>query len=161
MLLADVTVYNISLFLHITAVVVGFGATFAESVTFPVAQKLDQRHLPYVHRLHVAINLWLATPALVLVLATGFYQAADGDWNLGKPWISASIAIVLVIGGLVGAYLIPADRRLAAMAERELAAGGEVSEDYQRQARTTGLVGALAGLLVVVAIFLMVTKPGV
>jgi uncharacterized membrane protein len=160
-LVASFTAYNVSLFLHITAVVVGFGATFAESLTFPVAMKLDQRHLPYVHRLHLAINQWLATPALVLVLATGFYQAAEGDWNLGKPWISASMAIVLIIGGLVGGFLVPADRRLAAMAERELGAGDQVSADYQRQARTTGLVGALAGLLVIVAIFLMVTKPGV
>jgi uncharacterized membrane protein len=159
--IAAVTGYNVALFLHITAVVVGFGATFAESVTFPVAMKLDRRHLPYVHRLHLAINAWLATPALVLVLATGFYQVADGDWDLGKFWISASLTIVLVLGGLIGAYLIPADRRLAARAERELAAGGDLSEDYQRQARTTGIVGGVAGVLVVVAIFLMVTKPGV
>ena len=50
------TSYDFSLFLHITAVMVGFGATFAESIMFPVAMKMSPRHLPYVHRLQLAIN---------------------------------------------------------------------------------------------------------
>ena len=164
MLLA-VTNYNFSVFLHVTAVVVGFGATFAEAITFPVAMKLSPRHLPYVHRLQLAINQWLTTPALVVVLATGFYQVADGDWELGDFWLSGSLAIVIIIGGLLGAYFIPEDRRLAAMVERELGAspGGDVqlSQEYLGRARREGIVGTLTGLLIVAAIFLMVTKPGI
>jgi uncharacterized membrane protein len=160
-----VTTYEISLFLHITAVVVGLGATFAESFTFPVAMKLDPRHLPYVHRLQLAINQFLTTPALVVVLATGVYQVADADLELGDAWLSASFAIVIALGGLLGGYFIPADRRLAAMVEREIAAAGEgevvLSEDYQRRARMEGILGGVAGLLVIVAIYLMVTKPGI
>jgi len=160
-----VTFYEFSLFVHITAVVVGFGATFAESIMFPVALKMTPRHLPYVHRLQLAINQWFATPALVVVLATGFYQVADGDWNMGDFWISGTIAIVIVIGGLLGAYFIPADRRLGPMVQREIddAGAGEVtlSAEYQRQSRMEGVVGAIVGVLLVVAIFLMVTKPGV
>jgi proteasome assembly chaperone (PAC2) family protein len=72
--------------------------------------------------------------------------------------------IVIVLGGLITGYLIPADRRLGAMAEREIAATGEgtvaLSEEYQRGARREGIVGAVAGILVVVAIYLMITKPG-
>jgi hypothetical protein len=33
--------YEYSIFLHITAVVVGFGSTFSESVMFPVAMKMS------------------------------------------------------------------------------------------------------------------------
>jgi uncharacterized membrane protein len=159
-----VTDYEVSLFLHITAVVVGFGATFAEAITFPVAMKLDKRHLPYVHRLQLAINQWLATPALVLVLATGFYQTADADWDFGDFWLSGSMTIVIVLGGLIGAYFIPTDRRLGAMVTREIAAAGDgevvLSDEYQRRARTEGIVGTITGVLIVVAIYLMVTKPG-
>jgi uncharacterized membrane protein len=162
--LTAVTSYEISLWLHITAVVVGFGATFAEAIMFPVAMKMDARYLPYVHRLQLAINQYLATPALVIVLATGFYQVADGDWELGDFWLSATILIVLVIGGLLGAYFIPADRRLGPMVEREIAAAGQgevqLSEEYQRGARTEGIVGSITGLLLVIAIYLMVVKPG-
>ena len=59
-----VTTYQLSVFIHVTAVMVGFGATFAESIAFPVAMKMDPRHLPYVHRLQLAINryFWRRPP---------------------------------------------------------------------------------------------------
>lgn len=41
-----------------------------------------------------------------------------------------------------------------------LEAGGDLSEEYRRRARAEGIVGAVAGLLVLAAIFLMVAKPG-
>lgn len=161
---AGISTFEVSLFLHITAVVVGLGATFAESITFPVAMKLSPRHLPYVHRLHLAINRWFTTPALVVVLLTGLYQVDDGGFDFGDAWISATLAIVVVLGGLMGAYFIPTDRRLAAMAEREIAAAGDgevvLSDEYQRSARMSGAVGGLAGVLIVAAVFLMVVKPG-
>lgn len=160
-----VTSYNFSVFLHVTAVVVGMGATFAESITFPVAMMTDKRHLPYVHRLQRAVNQWLTTPALVVVIATGFYQVSKGNWTFGDFWISGSFAIVIVIGGTLGAYFIPEDRKLQAMAARDIAhapAAGEIvlSDEYMRRSRREGVIGALTGLLVVAAIFLMVTKPG-
>ena len=55
MLLA-VTNYDFSVFLHVSAVVVGFGSAFSESVMFPVAMKLSARHLPYIHRLQLTIT---------------------------------------------------------------------------------------------------------
>jgi uncharacterized membrane protein len=159
-----VSAYEFSLFLHITAVVVGFGATFAEAIMFPVAMRLDPRHLPYVHALQLAINRYLATPALLIVLITGLYQVSEGNWELGSFWISATFAIAIIIGGLLGAYFVPADRRLGAMVTRELEAAGDgpvtLSDEYQRGARTEGVVGTVTGLLIVIAIFLMVTKLG-
>ncbi len=164
MSLAAITGYNVSLFVHITAVVVGFGATFAESLTFPIAMKLDKRHLPYVHRLQLAINQRLTTPALVVVILTGIYQTVEGDWSFGAFWISATFAIAIVLGGLIGGYFIPVDRRLGAMVEAELAGAPdgdpELSDEYQRGARVEGIVGGLAGVLIIAAVFLMVTKPG-
>jgi uncharacterized membrane protein len=163
---ATVNGYNISLFLHITAVMVGFGSTFALAIATPVAMTLDPRHLVYVHRLSLALNKFFATPALVLVIATGLYQVSDKSypWDLGDAWLSATFAIVIVLGGLIGAYFIPADKRMQAVLERDIAAagGGEVvlSEDYQRRARVAAIVGPLAGVLLIVAVFLMVTKPG-
>jgi uncharacterized membrane protein len=160
-----VTSYEFSVFLHITAVVIGFGATFAESVTFPVAMTMDKRHLPYVHRLQRSINQWFAGPAMLVILATGFYQVSDGDWDLSKFWLSGALTIVIVIGAILGGYFIPEDRKLQAMAERDIAAappGREItmSAEYLRRSRTEGVVGGITGLLIVVAIYLMVTKPG-
>jgi uncharacterized membrane protein len=164
MLPLAVTGYEISLWVHISAVVIGLGATFAESIAFPVAMRLDARHLPYVHRLQLAINQYLATPALVVILLTGMYQVSDADLSFGDFWISASFAILVVLGGLLGAYFVPADRRLGPLAQRDIERSGDgqvvLSDEYQRAARTEGIVGMVAGLLVIVVIYLMVTKPG-
>ena len=163
-MLASITAYNISVWIHISAVVVGFGATFAEAVTFPVAMKLDPRHLPYVHRLGVFINQRLATPALALIIITGIYQTADGNWELGSFWISATFLIAIILGGMLGAYFVPTDRKLAEQISGEIAAAGDgpftPSADYQAKARREGIFGAVAGILVLLAVFLMVTKLG-
>ena len=159
MTFADIQFYDISVFVHVAAVVVGFGATFAEAIMFPVAMKTGKQHLPYVHRLQLAINQRMATPALALIIITGIYQTAD-RWEFSEFWISATFLIALILGGLNGAYFIPSDRKLAPLVERDLAAGGEPSEAYLAQAKRQGNVGALAGVLVLIAIFLMVTKPG-
>jgi len=164
-MLATISGYTISIWIHISAVVVGFGATFAEALMFPVAMSVDKRHLPYVHKLSIAINQRLATPALVLILITGIYQTSDGDWDFGSFWIGATFLIVIVLGGLLGAYFIPTDRKLHKLVERDIASspeGGEIvlSDEYQAGARRIGAIGALAGVLIIAAIFLMVTKPG-
>ncbi len=160
-----ITSYEFSLFLHITAVMVGLGATFAESVMFPVAMKLNPRHLPYVHRLQLTLNQYFAVPALALVIATGFYQVSEGNWELGDFWLSATFAIVIVIAVLNVAYFIPADRRLGPMIQREIADAGEgefaPSADYRRGAMREGIAGSITGVLLIVAVYLMVDKPGI
>ncbi len=166
-----VTSLEVSLSLHIIAVVVGFGATFAEAVMFPVALATGTKHLPYLHRLQLTINRYLATPGLVVVLATGLYMVIDSPadiYDFSQFWISASLLIVIVIGGLLGAYFVPSDKKLGAMVKAELEAFGpgadpplaDLSEEYQQGARRQGMVGMLTGVLLVIAIVLMVMKPG-
>jgi hypothetical protein len=162
MIFAEIDAYSLSVFLHVSAVVVGFGATFAEAIMFPVAMKAGVRHLPYLHKLQLAINQRLATPAMVVIILTGLYQTSE-RWDWDVLWINATFAIVIVIGGLLGGYFIPADRKLGAMVEQELAAAGDgevvLSDEYLRGARREGMVGALTGVLILAAVFLMVTKP--
>ena len=160
-MLAEIDAYNISVFLHVAAVVVGFGSTYALAITFPVALQAGAHHLPYVHRLSIALNMWFATPALIVILATGFYQVGDADFDLGEVWIAGPLAILIILGGLIHGYFVPTDRRLLEMSERELAGGAtELSAEYQAAARRSGMVGALAGVLILLAVFLMITKPG-
>jgi hypothetical protein len=48
--------------------------------------RLDPRFLPLKHRLQLAINVFLALPALVVVLATGLYQVSEAGYELGDSW---------------------------------------------------------------------------
>jgi uncharacterized membrane protein len=159
-----VTNLEVSLFIHITAAIVGLGVTFAEAFTYPVAMRMNPRYLPYKHRLQLAINVFLAAPALVVVLATGLYQVDELGYELGDFWLSGALAIVLVLALMLVAYFIPEDRRLERMAERDIAAAGsgevEMSGEYKRRVRIEALAGTFADLLVIAAVYLMVTKPG-
>ena len=161
--LAVVNGYNISLWLHITAVMVGFGSTFALAIATPLAVKLDPRHLPYVHELSIALNRYFASPALLIVLVTGFYQVSDGNWDFDF-WIIATLVIVIALGAIMGAVFMPSAKRLKALAERDIAQAGDgpftPSAEYNEQSRAEIIFGPITGLLLVAAVFLMVTKLG-
>jgi hypothetical protein len=162
-----VTNYDFSVFLHITAVVIGFGVTFSESVMFPVAMKMSARNLPYVHRLQLVLNQFFAIPAAVIVAATGIYQVDKGSWDYGDLWLSATIAILAVLFLVNIAFFIPTDRRLLPIILKAVADAGDrelkladLPPEYQRWGRMEGIVGSIMGILLVAAIFFMTTKPG-
>lgn len=162
-----VTNVEFSIFLHVTAVVVGFGSTFSESVMFPVAMRASARNLPYVHRLQLVLNQFFALPAVVIVAATGIYQMDKGGWDYGDFWVSATITILAVIALVNVFFFIPADRKLLPIIEKAIADAGDrelkladLPPTYQRLGRAEGIVGSIMGILLIAAIFLMTTKPG-
>jgi uncharacterized membrane protein len=159
-----VTNVEVSLFIHITAAIIGLGVTFAEGLTYPVAMRLNPRYLPFKHRLQLAINVLLAAPALVVVLATGLYQVDELGYELGDFWLSGALAIVVILAVMLAAYFVPEDRRLQAMVERDIEASGSgevvLSDRYLRRVRLEAAMGTIADLLVIAAVYLMVTKPG-
>jgi uncharacterized membrane protein len=162
---ADLSGYNISLWIHISAAVIGLGATFAEAIAFQVALKMDPRVMPFVHRMQRTINQRLANPALLIILITGIIQVLDSDFiDFSDAWISATFVILIILGGLLGGYFIPTDKRLEAQAAAEVAAAGdgpvEYSQGYLDKLKQEGLIGTISGLLIVIAVFLMVVKPG-
>lgn len=160
---ATLNLYTISLFLHISAAIVGLGATFALSIAFPLALRMkDPRHLLFMHRLNGEVISKLASPALGLIIVTGIVQVVDSDFiEFSDAWISIAFVLVIAIGALQGAYFAKTDRKLAAMVESEIAKGAtELSPEYQKEAQREGSMGALTGLLVIAAVFVMVIKPG-
>jgi uncharacterized membrane protein len=159
--------YEFSIFLHITAVVVGFGATFSESVMFPVAMKMSARHLPFVHRLQLVLNQFFAIPAALVIAATGVYQVDKLNFDYGDFWLSGTITILVVLFLVNVLFFIPVDRRLLPIIEKAIADAGDreltlqdLPPTYQRLGRAEGIVGSIMGILLIVAIYFMVTKPG-
>jgi uncharacterized membrane protein len=162
-----VTSLEFSIFLHITAVVVGFGSTFSESVMFPVAMRTSARNLPYVHRLQLVLNQFFAIPAAVVVAATGIYQVDKFDFDYANFWLSATITILVVLFVVNIFFFIPADRKLLPIIEKAIADAGDkeltladLPPTYQRLGRAEGIVGSIMGILLIAAIFFMVAKPG-
>jgi len=160
MLFLAITFYDVVLTVHILAVVIAFGVVFAYPVLDAQVRRASPAGLAALHHLHVVLARKVVTPAMTVVLIAGLYLALD-RWSLGDPWIGATFAILFVLFGLNGAVLVPTDIRLAELAERDQAAGGAASAEYEAENRKAALFGGLALALVVVAIFLMVAKPGV
>lgn len=152
--------YDAVLTVHILAVVVAFGVVFSYPVLDAGFRRAVPGNLAALHQLHLVLGRRVISPAMVVVLLAGVYLALQDPWSLGDPWISATLAILFVLFGLTGGVLTPADRRLAQLAQRDASSGSAPSAEYERERRRTDAFGGLALLLVIVAIFLMVAKPG-
>lgn len=153
-----VSAYDVVLAIHIMAVVVTFGAVFAYPIMFRVAAKADPRSLPLIHRIETTLERTLVNGGLVVVVGAGIFLATDGKhWS--EFFVQWGIGAALVIGGLVGAVMIPASKRAQALAERDLAAGGEMSAEYQAVTRRLAIVGSSLSVLVLLTIFFMAIKP--
>jgi len=164
-MLAAISFYSFVLFVHIAAVVLGFGVIFAYPVFWEAARRGDERHLPFFHRVQSRLGARLISPALVVILLAGLYLAFDGPYEFSDPWIGATLLILIVLGGIGGGYLAPRERTLAELAQRDVTRSNAegpltMSDDYRQlfaKVRVASL--AMCGL-VLLAIFLMVTKPG-
>lgn len=151
--------YDVVLFVHILAVVLAFGVTFTYPLLDAHMRRTSPGDLVALHHMQVFLTRSLITPMMVVVLAAGLYLALD-RWELGDGWISATLAILIVLFGLVGAVFTPLEKRLAQLAARDAQAAGVRSAEYEREAKKLAMFGSLAGLLILVAIFLMTVKPG-
>ena len=165
-MLAEISFYNVVLFVHIAAVVLAFGVTFSYPIAMSAARKGYERHMGFFHRMQEVVGQRLVGPLGGLVLLAGLYLAIEGPYDFGDPWIGGTLLILIIILGVGGGYLGPRESRLAELADRDLAASpsdGAVrfSEDYERGFRQVRTVTLVLNALILIAIFLMVTKPGV
>lgn len=159
---AAVAFYDVVLAVHIMAVVVAFGVTFAYPVIFAVGARSDPRSLPVLHRISYTVERLLVNPGLLLVLAAGIYLASKGHhWS--EFFVQWGLAAVVVIGAGVGSVMIPTSKRAQELAERDIAAAGdgpiEMSAEYQAVVRRLTIVGSLLSALVLVTILFMAIKP--
>jgi len=155
--------YEVVLAIHIMAVVIAFGVTFAYPIMFAVAAKHDPRSLPLVHRIEYTVERMLINPGLGLVLLAGIYLASKGHyWS--DFFVQWGLAAVVVIGALVGGVMIPTAKRAELAAARDVAAGGDgeivLGEEYRALARRLTAVGTLLSLIVLVTILFMALHVG-
>ncbi len=147
----SVTFYDVVLSLHIAAVVVALGATFALPFLTRTAEGADARGRVAIHRGELLIER-AAQVGLVVIIVAGAYLASDRSyWS--ETWVAVPLIIAIVIGGVAGGMMAPRRRRLIELA----GAGG--GDEYDVLAASTARIGAFLGLLVLVAIFFMTAKP--
>jgi uncharacterized membrane protein len=156
---ASITFYGVVLSVHIMAVVVAFGFSFAYPVFKPWARRQHPTAMPVIHDMSERLGKLVMSPAMVVVLVCGIYLASDADvWS--EVWVSVPLLILLVIGGLGGAYFAPRERKLAELARRDLGAGGgTLSAEYDDLSQQVAIAAYANCALVLIAIFFMAAKP--
>lgn len=148
-----ITFDSVLLWIHVSAVVVGFGSLFTYPVFVAALRRAGPAERALFHRVQGQIGRYVLSPALLVILLAGAYLATDRDlWS--EVWVVVPFVIAVILGGLGGAYLGPREERLA-----ELAGGGDEAA-YARALREVLNVMYLAMGLVLLAVFLMITKVG-
>ena len=158
-MIADVTAYNVGLFVHILAMVVGIGATYAYPIVLAWVERFAPESVPPVYAALRRVDRLMVTPGLIIVLLAGFYLVSEGEIKVSESWVSLGIVTVLVLLGMTHAFFRPRWDRGIELAERDLRTGGELSEEFRSNSKQMAIAGMLMSLLVIVTIFFMVVKP--
>jgi hypothetical protein len=161
MLVPAVAFWQVILALHIVAVVVAFGVSFAYPLFAVVGARLDRRAMPWFHRMQQVIGRRLVNPALGVVLLAGLYLASDlHQWK--AFYVQWGVGVTVVLGAIEGGFMIRNEGRLAKLAERDIAASGAASvrwsPEYEALVKRVGAGGALMSLLVVITVYLMTVQ---
>jgi hypothetical protein len=158
-----VTFYTFVLAVHIAAVVIAFGVTFAYPVMYAVGIKREPRTMPGFHRIQDMVGKTVITPFLALALLCGIYLASKLHvWS--DFYVQWGLVVIILLGALGGLFFAPQERKLAELAERDVAAAGagEVvwSAEYTAIRRRVSLVGYGANVLILLTIYFMTAQTG-
>jgi Predicted integral membrane protein (DUF2269) len=158
MALANITGYSIGLFVHILAVVVAFGPTFAYGIIFSVLPKYPRATPALIEGIQ-RVDRYLVNPGAIVVLLAGIYMLADGPWEGSESWITIGFVAIIALLGLIHAFFRPQTAKARELAERDLGSGDDLSDEFEDVAQRIGMVGQIASLIVIVTIFFMTVKP--
>ena len=138
---------------HIFAAIVAVGSNVTYAFWLRRAG-LDRDRLIFTIEGIRLLDSRIANPAYVLVLLTGLGMVALGAFSFTTGWILAAIAlyVALVVVGL--AFFSPAIKRQLEEAQRD-----STSRAYAAAAARSNLFGIGTLVVVLVIVFLMVTKP--
>ncbi|HET6780672.1 MAG TPA: DUF2269 family protein [bacterium] len=148
------TAYVLLKFLHIMLAITAVGSNITYGVWLARARREPQQ-LGYVLRGIKILDDRVANPSFGLLLVTGLALLFTGRIPWTTPWLLTALiayAAVMVLG--LRSYT-PLLKQQIATLERT----GPRSPEYERVAAQSMRVGILLAVLLVVIVFLMVTKP--
>jgi len=150
----NLTLYSLLKFLHVLLAVVAVGFNASYGIWLARAAR-EPEHSAHVLRGIKFLDDRIANPAYGLLLLLGLAMVWESGIPFSTFWIAASLVLygLLVIVAVAG--YSPALRQQVALAE----AGRVDSDEYRWVARRGGVTGGVLGVIVVVIIFFMVTKP--
>jgi len=150
------TSYELWLFLHIGGAIVWIGGAIAAQIFLALTQRAGDPARTAAFGRDV---YWIVTrvfmPTSVIVLASGFALKADGNWSWSEPFVWLGLVLWVAVAGLAFGYVTPSLRRVSA----QMAVEGP-SPALLAHANRLIVFARLLIVVLVIAVFLMVVKPG-
>ena len=147
------TEYLLAKFIHILIAILALGTSAGLGIVLEFYGN-HSTHGPYLLRAIGRLVAFFVMPGYVLVLATGLWMVRL-SWPWTTHWVLAAVVFWGVGLALVSLFLVVLGKQ-----RRLLEAGGPSSPSYHRTSCLGRGLGAAAGLVVVVVLYLMVFKPG-
>ena len=155
--------YDVIVWLHVSGVVLAFGPTFAFGIYFAVGARKHPRGIPAILESQIAISRSLITLGGILVLITGLYLTGD-RFEFSDFFVAWGILAIIVLLGLTHAFFTPNDTRALQLAKRDIEAAGptgdfEPSQEFMDVSSRNAKMGPVAGLIIILTIYVMAAKP--
>ena len=154
--------YRVVLLLHMDAAIVGFGGVIAHGAYHARAFRSPAATAASVLDITTGATK-LAEYAIYAVLPLGIVLVATSDdtFSLGDPWVSASFVVWFLLIGASHGAVRPAVRTMMTRAQELTPETVLSTDDVVAGASRRLMIGeAATQLLLVVALILMVWKPG-
>ncbi len=151
------SIYELLLFVHIMAAIVWVGGAVASQIiSFRVLNAGDAGRKAALAGDLEWMGTRVFTPASGILLLFGIFLVLNAKWSWGEPWIGGGIAIWLVSTVLGIAFFGPELGRIQKLTEAE----GPESPAVMTRVNKLILVSRVELGLLILAVFLMSTKPG-
>jgi len=157
----NLDLFRVFLFLHVLGAIIAFGPGFAAAVGGAMVAR-EPQHANFFARSQVQIGNRLVTPAALSMAVTGVLMIAVRGWTniVGTNWwLTVAIVLYVIAIGFAVAVQAPAGRRLVELTGTPPAQGSPPPPELPATARRVRTGGMILSGLVIVIVFLMVTKP--
>lgn len=148
------SIYSILRFVHVVLAIVAVGANITYGIWLSAAAR-DRTHLAFALRGVKILDDRFANPAYALLLVTGLAMIHFGKLSWTTPWLLVSLVLYVVVVGLGFRGYTPLLKKQIAALEAQ----GPDSPEFQMLSARATRVGILLAVVVVIIVFLMVTKP--
>lgn len=146
--------YDLLQFVHVLAAIFAVGFNASYGIWLARAGK-EPQHMAFSLRVIKTLDDKFANPAYVILLITGVAMVIESGIGFSTFWISTALGLFIVTTLIALLVFTPTLRKQVELAE----AGRLDSPEFGSLAKRGGILGAVLGVLVVIIVFLMVTKP--
>lgn len=135
---------------------------------YAVGIRSESRSMPGIHRIQDTVGKFVISPFIGLALLAGIYLASKlRVWS--DFYVQWGLGAIIVLGGLGGAFFAPRERRLAELAERDIAAADQTAPgdahvvfgaEYKALRQQVLTIGLAANVLILLTIYFMTAQTG-